>query len=744
MIKNKNNQKGLSLVSVLVGVFLLLVVFLGIFGAYRLIFVVINRSYNRITSNSIATDEIERIRNLPYEDVGVEGSYPDGVLKSTSTEIRNNKNYEIKRRVDYVIDSTDGTGAPEDSCPNDYKKVKIEVLWDSRYSNGEVIANTNVAPNSLAEECANKGGILGVSVFDAYGEMISSPLIEVLNPETGDKIKSTTPDKGETYFSVPTSTYKVTVSKNGYSSSRTYGTDEIANPEKPHPLLSESEIEEISFSIDEISTMVVKTLFPWGTDYWGDDFNDQSGIYSSSNIGLNNKEVALFKKSGIYFEDGNNDQNITNFPGNSGNPGQSFTIGEESRIITDIKLFLAKATSSPSDIYLEVRSNATTGPILSTSSSQVGSNLPINLEWINFSFPKSVKLNANTKYFLNLRSIPKSNSSSSAKGPINWGFVNTTSSPPGYDEGEAFRFLGTENSEKISNIDFSFKVYSDQYEESGHLISTSVEPTNLQKWDQFSFIETELFNTDIKHHIYYASGTDWKLIPDSDLNNNLTGFDNSPIDLSCLSTSTYSKLRIKTNLNTSVTTSSPTFTSWQFSWLTGSSTPISDAQFNLRGNKKIGTDGEENSVYKYSISTTTNSVGEKLLENLEWDQYYFLIPTSSSLSLTGTNPSPQPIGLEPGSSTTVNLFLETENSLILTVQNEETLDPIFSAETKLYNNGISYSQTKYTDEQGKVNFAPLEEETYNLTISATGYKDASTTISVSGDNTQTIKLEQVE
>jgi hypothetical protein len=66
------------------------------------------------------------VRNLPYELVGVKGGFPDGVLEAVTSTFQNNIEYTIETRVDYVVDPTDGIAAPEDNCPNDYKKVKVK------------------------------------------------------------------------------------------------------------------------------------------------------------------------------------------------------------------------------------------------------------------------------------------------------------------------------------------------------------------------------------------------------------------------------------------------------------------------------------------------------------------------------------------------------------------------------------------------------------------------------------------
>ena len=443
------SKKGFTFIDVIVGTALVLVVFLGIFAAYQLGLKVVGLNERKITATAIAASQIEKIRNLPYLDVGIKDAqlpYASGVLDSATTTLLNGIEYKIERNIKFVVDPADGTGA-NDSCNWDYKRAEVKVSWSGRFS-GEVKLITDVAPKDKIEEIqtcqAQPGGILSVLVFDAYGNLVPSPLIEVFNPSTGSLVDSNTPSNGKYDFPLATSTYKVFVSKSGYSSERTYGSQEIAIPEKPHPIVLEDQITPISFSIDKLSSMRVETRGTKGTGY-----------------------------------------------------------------------------------------------------------------------------------------------------PV-----------------------------------------------------------------------------------------------------------------------------------------------------------IHGVTFNLRGEKIIGKDNQENPVYKYSQNQTTNGAGSITIPNLEWDSYYFSVLTPG-LDLVEIESPPgttttQPIGLPPNDSKEVRLILKAENSLLITVQNGETLGPVFSATTTLSNSSLGYEKTQYTNEKGESYFIPLEVANYNLEISAPGYLATSTTVWVSGDVTKTIKIEQIE
>jgi hypothetical protein len=577
---NVKTNRGFTLIEVLLGAFLTLIVFLGIFFAYQLTLKVIGTNRNKVTATAIAKGELEKIKNLPYQSVGVIGGFPDGVLDASRTDTINNINYTVEDRVDYVIDPRDGIASPDDECPNDYKRVEVKVSWSGLFS-GQIKLDTDVSPKNLAQECSETGGILSISVFDAFGVMVSSPLIEVKDPQTGQVVKTATPISGKHYFSLAPATYKVVVSKDGYSSEQTYGVEQVANPEKPNPIVLEGQVSEISFSIDKVSSFSIDTLSPWGTDYFSDSFLDQSKVSKFSDLAIGSGEVVLTDSGGVY-------------------------------------------------------------------------------------------------------------------------------------------------------------------KTSGYLISTSIEPTDLIGWQDFSFNDSQPQNTQILYHVLYYDGLDWILVPDSDLPGNSTGFETYPIDLSGLDTDNYPKLELKANFSTTDLSNTPVLYDWQLSWKTNQATPAPNVSFDLQGAKIIGTDTEEQPVYKFSQSFVSDSRGHIDIADLEWDSYIFSIDPATGLDLEATDPSPQPISLPPDTSSSVSLYVNAQNSLLVTVQDVDTGLPIFAANVRLYKSDLSYDKTQQTDEKGQTYFIPLDVGAYTIEAQISGYQTKSESVSVSGDGSIVISLTRTE
>lgn len=317
-------------------------------------------------------------------------------------------------------------------------------------------------------------------------------------------------------------------------------------------------------------------------------------------------------------------------------------------------------------------------------------------------------------------------------------------------QGEDFlsdSFLDQSQISSLSDVDINegeakLTKIGEVYVNSGYLISTEIEPLSLIQWNELSWNDLEDLDTDLKCQIYYFDTDDWYLIPDSDLSNNSVGFDSSPLDLSGLNVDTYSKLKLKANFSTNDNNFSPILYDWQLSWITSYSTDIPNVSFLLEGEREIGTDDQGNPVYKYSEVSISNGSGYIEINSLQWDNYHFY-SQESELILTDTNPSPQPIGLLPDENKNVELFFESENSLLITVQNDNDLTPIFSADVRLYN-GESYDVSQYTNEKGQTYFIPLSSGNYNIEVSAPGYTSEIDTVSVSGSTLKIIRLNQQE
>ena len=227
-------------------------------------FVAFNRA--RITARHLAQEKIEFIRNLPYDNVGTSDGFPPGPLPQEENLIRNKLSYTVKTAIVYVDDAFDGTqgGSPADTLGSDYKRVRVEVSWQGiTASRGNpIILLTDIVPKGV--ETSEGGGTLSIIVFDSESHPVPQATLHIVQEAVNPNIDVTfqTADNGRFIFTgipVCVSCYEITVTKNGFSSERTYSVNEIANPTKPDQTVLEGELTEISFSIDRVSTLNIAT-----------------------------------------------------------------------------------------------------------------------------------------------------------------------------------------------------------------------------------------------------------------------------------------------------------------------------------------------------------------------------------------------------------------------------------------------------------------------------------------------------
>jgi len=219
-----------------------------------------NRS--RIAARLLAQEKIEIVRNMPYENIGTVGGIPPGVLPQTESVIINNLTYQIKTTIVYIDDPFDSL-SPSDLLPTDYKRVSIEISWEGLESSKKtpLIMITDISPSGI--ETTVTGGTLSVYVFDSNAEPIPGADVSIISTGTTPLVNMTikTADNGRVILpGAPTckkGCYQISVTKDGYSSERTYSTAEVANPVKPYLSVLQGQVSEASFSIDKLGVINV-------------------------------------------------------------------------------------------------------------------------------------------------------------------------------------------------------------------------------------------------------------------------------------------------------------------------------------------------------------------------------------------------------------------------------------------------------------------------------------------------------
>jgi type II secretory pathway pseudopilin PulG len=295
LFSEKKKAAGLTLVETLVGIFLIGLIFTGIFGAFELTLRIIGQMKAKTIALAIANEQIEQIRNLPYNAIGTLGGVPAGNIPQTIQLTRNNLIFTVRTTIVYIDDLRDNL-APLDPVPADYKRVKVEVSWSYAFS-GKITLITDVAPKGI--ETTQGGGTLSLSVFDASGLPVAQAQIHLVNNNVNPAIDAWYYSDNQGKFILPgapvaNESYQVSVTKIGYSEDKTIGSNLVANPAKPHLSVYEGQLTEMSFSIDRTSSLKVLTR---GTEAQGFPliYNVPFRVRGAKILGTNSEDQPVFK-----------------------------------------------------------------------------------------------------------------------------------------------------------------------------------------------------------------------------------------------------------------------------------------------------------------------------------------------------------------------------------------------------------------------------------------------------------------
>jgi hypothetical protein len=141
-----------------------------------------------------------------------------------------------------------------DELPNDYKRVRLQVNLPGMYGNSQPqVLWSDVVPRGVETDVS--GGTIIVKVYNALGEVVENAEVTLVADSVEPPVNVTAYTDATGSVFLPGSPacdecYRVSVSKSGMSTDRTYGTDEVAIPDNPHLTVREGEVTQASFAID--------------------------------------------------------------------------------------------------------------------------------------------------------------------------------------------------------------------------------------------------------------------------------------------------------------------------------------------------------------------------------------------------------------------------------------------------------------------------------------------------------------
>ena len=264
--KLNKNKKAFSLVETVVAIAIFVIFALGIYGSIQYIYKVIYSSRVQIIETAILNEQMEVIRNMDFNDVGIVSSVPLGILNRNVTVTRNDMDFLVTRSIRNMDDPADGLiENGTDSNPNDYKLVFLEVMCVNCAQQKPLSISSYVA-DSFPESTTNAGALFFNVTDSNYNPMQGATVHIVSNePSIDIDMTDTTDNNGQLKIYSITSCYKcyeITVSKSGYLSDRTWSVSEFTSstPVNEHATVNTEDVTDTFFQLDVSSQVDIQTL----------------------------------------------------------------------------------------------------------------------------------------------------------------------------------------------------------------------------------------------------------------------------------------------------------------------------------------------------------------------------------------------------------------------------------------------------------------------------------------------------
>lgn len=274
-IKNriyKKNRKGTSLIEALVLVFVFSVAVISFYAVFSLSVRYITQSKDRTIAISLANEKMELLRNLSYDDVATVGGIPNGNINPDEIVTVGNKNFHIVTDIKYYDDPDDGTfgGSPNDTTPNDYKIVLINVAWGGESASEKVSLSSRFVPPGV--ETSVGGGTLSLNAIDFSGTPVANVAVSLINTNLTPNVNYNTSTDGNGNLllqGVPADSgqnYQIIFSKSGYEIVKTYPpTGAGFIPKDTHMSIVEGVLNNETLEINLLATLKLKSVDPYGT-----------------------------------------------------------------------------------------------------------------------------------------------------------------------------------------------------------------------------------------------------------------------------------------------------------------------------------------------------------------------------------------------------------------------------------------------------------------------------------------------
>lgn len=289
--------RGFGLVDVIVGIALMLVLFLALFGVMRASLMLSALAKAKASATELASTQMEYLRGLSYDELGTVGGIPAGLVPQTATTTIDGVPYTIRAFVQYKDDSADGVGVQDtNAVTTDYKIGKVTISYSLNGLAKSVTLISNFVPPNI--ESSTGGGTLSIHVVDATSADVSDATVHIVNTSTTPTIDFTSFTNTGGFMIIggaaTSSEYQIFVSRTGYSSAQTYArTGQNVNPNPGYLTVSKDQTTQGTFFIDRLSTLVLGSLSPAVTTSFSDLFSDGSNLASQAGTQVSEGALVL-------------------------------------------------------------------------------------------------------------------------------------------------------------------------------------------------------------------------------------------------------------------------------------------------------------------------------------------------------------------------------------------------------------------------------------------------------------------
>ena len=211
------NQRGSGFIELMIALTVLSVTLLALIPSFMYASKATLRNNFRTNAYNLGIRQLERIKSLDYENVGIKNGNPSGVTDYRKIENRAGVSYTVKTVVIWMDDSADGF-YPKDKDPRDYKKIKVTVSPPIGSGLPTQVYTTDITRQS--QEQIASGGNIEVSVVDTAGGSLEDYKVKITDGPSGAQ-ESFTDATGKYTFvmldeSVEEGDYNLTAEKEGY------------------------------------------------------------------------------------------------------------------------------------------------------------------------------------------------------------------------------------------------------------------------------------------------------------------------------------------------------------------------------------------------------------------------------------------------------------------------------------------------------------------------------------------------